>query len=300
MNILVFGGWFNSGNLGDKAILEGIKKLFSPHTVTTLPDINLYKMHKSLPYFKCADVVLMTGGTPFYDYNNLRRFIKMVLPHITNKKLILFGVGTKLLKKPVSKQVIRYLVNHSHSVYVRDPITKSIFKKIGINKHIEVTGDSAFALKKKDVKFNGGGVAVCPRKLSRNYKKHYHEKLNVGQVRQRFFEMVSEDKRKQYLIPFHTEEYDNDLEEMELYDHGEPLLDSYTPREMLGLLSNMEHVYGLRLHSLIMSFMVDVPFSTIDYDIKIKGFKKLIASYSKDEILKNILEARNHVLEVLI
>jgi polysaccharide pyruvyl transferase WcaK-like protein len=298
--ILAFGGWFNSGNLGDKAILEGIKKIFHPHHITTLPDQNLLNLHRNIPYYKYADVVLMTGGTPFYDYSNLRRFVKMVLPHVANKKLILFGVGTKKLNNSFSKQVIRYLINNSHKVFVRDPITKDIFQEIGVVKEIKITGDSALVLTKKDVGFPDGGVAVCPRKLSRDYKKHYHDKVDPHKIRKAFFNLVSNEERQQYLIPFHTEPYDNDLEEMELYDKGEPILKIYSPREMLGVIGHMEHVYGLRLHSIIMAYMMGVPWSTIPYDIKITGFDLLTSSYTQDEILNNITEAKEEVLEVII
>jgi polysaccharide pyruvyl transferase WcaK-like protein len=107
VRILIYGGWFGSGNLGDEAILIGIRGIITKR----LPDAELtalsidpeYTYEKTgvhaeqiesprnllrrrdryLELFREADAHLLTGGTPFYDYGHLSRIIHLGLPALS-------------------------------------------------------------------------------------------------------------------------------------------------------------------------------------------------------------------------
>ena len=121
MRFAVFGGWFGSGNLGDDAILIGLRKVLErvfPRveivTLSTDPTytrrvcgvgaINLISarglfrrgdasLSTYLQAFRGADACLVSGGTPIYDYGHLSRGFHFGLPRITRTPLVCFGVG---------------------------------------------------------------------------------------------------------------------------------------------------------------------------------------------------------------
>ena len=97
MKILIFGGWFGSKNLGDDAILIGIRKMFENlfpeskiiaqsidpnYTSLTcgVEAINLYspleifKNPQKFKFYSDFDLIIISGGTPFYDYDHLNRW----------------------------------------------------------------------------------------------------------------------------------------------------------------------------------------------------------------------------------
>ncbi|MCK5671121.1 polysaccharide pyruvyl transferase family protein, partial [Candidatus Bathyarchaeota archaeon] len=134
MEVLVYGGWFGSGNLGDEAILIGVRKILEEHlpeTRLTALSINpqyteatcgveavklesprtVIKNRKTyFDLFREADACIVTGGTPFYDYGHLSRIIHMGLPSINEKKLICFGVGSKPITSLKGREITRRLL----------------------------------------------------------------------------------------------------------------------------------------------------------------------------------------------
>jgi len=308
MKILAFGWWKNSGNIGDEAIYLGVRELFKEHEIISLPSFIFRKPFKTLKeyatIFDNADLVMMTGGTPIYDYDHLLRTFHMLLPKLLNKPFVLFGIGVKPLHSYVGRSLVRKLVDMADKISVRDPISARILKAIGIRKECKVTGDSAMVLKSQSFKFDKKGfVAICPRRLSIDYKKHYHQQLSNDQIRtirKKFKRMIEEEWGEKIVLPFHTDHYDDDLKEAEmlgLTNYHKLLIKD--PRQMLYLISKSRKVIGMRLHSLIFAFISGVDFETILYDIKIKGFLQLIETSTKNEIIKQIRDEAKSVVDLV-
>lgn len=291
MKILCWGWWKNSGNLGDVAIWHGIRKLFDNHQLYTMPS----GWGNKFQAVNSVDLVMVTGGTPLFDYGHLRRTIYFLLPKLLRKPLVLFGVGMKPIETRKGRLLIRKLVEHANLITVRDPITKTMMQNLGVNKEITVTGDSSIVLQPEKIpcKYRDFVLAV-PRHLSLDYKSHYHQKLSAAQI-----EMVKKWMRARLegenmvWMPFHTNHYDDDLKMIkELNKNCTPVIDQkLTPEQTLYLIEKAERLVGLRLHSLIFSYMQNVKFETYPYDVKISGFQQLIQNYSLNEIKDRILNA---------
>jgi len=172
MNILVYGGWFGSGNLGDEAILQGVRNVLTkrlPDAEITALSINpeytfkktgvkaekvespktfLKKRGDYLNLFRQADIHLLTGGTPFYDYGHLSRIIHLGLPALTLKRVYCFGVGSKPITTLMDREITRMLLKNTSRISTRDAVSKQILQPLTgpFMKPIAVTGDSAFMI----------------------------------------------------------------------------------------------------------------------------------------------------------
>ena len=319
-NILIFGGWYGSRNLGDDAILLGIREAFQsidpninltsftsdsnytslmcgvntyiPHIHPPTP-LNIYRFVKEI---KKYDLILVSGGTPLYDYAYLNKIITMYTPHLLKVPLAFFGVSSKPLGSKFGKFLTKNIVNTSKSISVREPYSKYLLKSIGVKREIKLTGDSAIAmdsissqigrsiLQDKGLKPSDSIIGICPRYLSLDYKRHHHEPVTESQIKKTISElsklMVSlvNNDYKVCLIPYHAIPPDDDrimIEDMckNIPEDQIIVIDNVSnPKEMLSLMSNLSLNIGMRLHSVILAASQNVPSITIDYDMKIGGF----------------------------
>lgn len=216
--VLIFGGWFGSGNLGDDAILIGLRDLL----LEAIPRVEIaalstdvehtkrvcgveafqlrsprellapHSKHKIRDYqrvFRWADACILSGGTPIYDYDHLSRIIHYSLPRILGKELICFGIGVKPIRSWVGRRSVRSLLKRAAAVSTRDLRSKSELEAIGVEKEIRVTGDSSLFLTPRapdarklgdlGLMQDGPLVAICPRALSPDHRAHYHAPLST-------------------------------------------------------------------------------------------------------------------------
>lgn len=219
--ILVYGGWFGSGNTGDDAILIGLRELLTE----TLPDAEIIalstdpqqtrrvcgvdahplrsprqllappwrEIRQYTRLFREADACILSGGTPIYDHDHLSRAIHCGLPLALRRKLICFGIGVKPISSRRGRSAVKALLGRTASISTRDPDSKLCLRAIGIEGEIQVTGDSALLLRERRpppqalARINSEEerlrVAVCPRALSPEHKHHYHAPLSETEIR---------------------------------------------------------------------------------------------------------------------
>ena len=324
VRVIVFGGWFGSGNVDDDAILTGLVKLLTTLdpdaevvALSTNPaqtrrvcgvdairllsprgflrgDIDALRAYRRA--FRDSAACIVTGGTPIYDYSHLSRGIHFKLPGAFGRKLFLFGVGVKQIQSRVGRGVTRTLVGSAERVSTRDEASRSELLRLGVGRPIRVTGDSALfmeppdpsiglrLLKERGVDASGRMVAVCPRELSEDFRRHYHKRLTwraICNVRRNVAGIVDyliESGCEVIFVPLHSSLLDDDLREIEAVrrlmrnrDAGSVLV-GLSPGEAMSVLGAMDLVLGLRLHSLILAGAQGVPVVGIDYDPKIGGF----------------------------
>ena len=312
--ILVFGGWFGSRNIGDEAILIGIKNLFekvSPDieliAISTDPEytkkvcnVNAVKPTKNikniLNLYSSSDLIIISGGTPIYDYDYMFRFFyHFLLPKLTKKKVVYFGISSKRIHSPVGKILIKFILNRAEFITIREPKTEEILRNIGVKKRMILTGDSAFVIEPKTTPkihvekiIESPMIGICPRILSVNYKKHFHDKIdhknikNLSRMIAKTADYLIEMGCSVYFIPFHTEHYDDDMKAIRdivnlMNTHEFMILNrNHDPLEVLKIIGEMDLIIGMRFHSLVFSAIQNIPMVTVNYDTKIGGLMELL------------------------
>jgi polysaccharide pyruvyl transferase WcaK-like protein len=216
--ILVYGGWFGSGNLGDDAILIGLRSLL----LEAIPGVEVAALSTDVeqtkrvcgveafplrsprellaPYpkpmsgdycrvFSWADACILSGGTSIYDYGHLSRVIHWGLPWILGREFVCFGIGVKPIQSLEGRWIVRSLLERAAAVSTRDRRSMAELKAIGVKREIKVTGDSALFLTPRTPDENTlhelgitsdiPYVAICPRALSVDHRAHYHAPLST-------------------------------------------------------------------------------------------------------------------------
>ena len=311
MRLVVFGGWFGSRNLGDDAILIGLRNVLGravpgvelvvlstdPEYTERVCGVEAVKLRSPrslvrnkeeyLTVFEEADGCIVSGGTPIYDYGHLSRAIHMALPAIKGKPLVFFGIGAKPLSSFKGREVTRLLLRGASLISTRDAPSRGVLMQL-TRTPIVVTGDSALHMEPVTPGKPSEQVAlICPRHLSLDHRKSYHQPLTSSEIN-KTRHMVA--RAADHLIsrgyevrftPFHTVPPDDDRQEitriLNLMKSGdaETLPRPASPEAALRLTAEAGLVVGLRLHSLILAGLSGTPVASVGYDMKIDGFMGL-------------------------
>lgn len=326
--LVVFGGWFGSGNIGDDAILIGLRNALNE----VIPDVEIVAISSDPDQtrrvcgveavqllsplsgfrgrrppleayyraFRGADACVVSGGTPIYDYGHISRGLHFGLPRILGKRLFCFGIGAKPIRSKRGAAFLMFLLRRAELISVRDEPSRDELLRLGVDKQVTVTGDSALFLPPDEPetgfrKLSDCGVdtskpmaAFCPRALSSDYRRHYHEPLSwrqIAEVRRviaRVADRLSGEGYEVVFVPMHCAPYDDDLQEIRaitglMRGRSPGMVDAgMLPGEAMAVLGRMGLVFGLRLHSLIMAAVQGVPVVGVGYDPKIRGFMELV------------------------
>jgi polysaccharide pyruvyl transferase CsaB len=222
-SFLIWGGWYGSRNIGDDAILLGIKELLHQvnrgkdiyiRALSTDPDHTstfgvtgeraLVKSEAVRPWafwriartFARADCVIVSGGTPIFDSSHAIRTLYLALPILFRVPFVVFGAGAKPLRSWYGRRVVRDFLRKARYISVRDDDSLRILQQLGIT-GVELTADSAFFAKPSTpqalrdllgeygVRDDESLLVVAPRLLSSERKRLYlQERMSPELIRE--------------------------------------------------------------------------------------------------------------------
>lgn len=182
---VLVAGWYGNRNVGDEAILGGIKVATRPFAgihLTALSDnprhtaqtVGLSATRRSLPirgsklFVEVAaafrnDGYVLGGGGLLKDMGrrpgNCHAWLQpMRAAQILRKWTMTYGLGVELIKFEASRRIIRETLDRCALVTVRDPASKRLLENIGVRARIIVTADPAILLES-----DSGDIAPRPR-----------------------------------------------------------------------------------------------------------------------------------------
>ena len=343
MRLLAFGGWYGSGNVGDDAILIGLRNILAEAmpgselvALSTDPEQTervcgveaarlmsprwlLAHVGEYRGVFSGADAVIVTGGTPFYDWDHVSRLMHWGMARGVGKPVVCFGVGTKNIVSVHGRRLVGSLLARSERVSARDRVSWRRLEALS-ERDVSLTGDSALFLEpaSRDVgesiileaglSSDHPPVVICPRALSGDNRAHYHDPVDGGRVTTirlglaHLADALLREGHQVLFVPFHVAEYDDDRREIgviraAMRERGAAALDrTLSPEAAASLLGSPSLVVGLRLHSLILAASQGVPVVSVGYDEKIAGFLDMAGV---PECLAEPADLRRRVIDAL-
>jgi polysaccharide pyruvyl transferase CsaB len=306
MPSILISGYYGFDNLGDDTVLYGIlsalRKLRPDATYTVLSNqperteflfgiraVNRWDMRVIIREIRNADLLIMGGGSLLQDVTGPRSILYylgiVALAKLFRKPVVFYAQGIGPVNKPLSKQLIRTIVNRVDMITVRDDKSYEDLKKFGVKKPpIHVTADPALAIH-PDLFQTRIGETILEQfgipPISQRQKPLVGIAIRKWQTttpyRQILGAVADRLVRSGYQVVFVPMQFPGDviISQEIANEMREPhiVLDKqFTFREIASIIANLDLIIGMRLHSLILAAICEKPFVPISYDPKIERF----------------------------
>ncbi len=301
MRNILLSGYYGFNNTGDEAILASTVNALrnarpylnimvlskrpgetgETYGVESYPRMNLPQVVKAI---KKADLVVFGGGSLLQDATSLRSLIYYLsvieLSHMLNKPVLIYANGIGPINSQIGRMLTKHTLSHVQAITVRDSESREELRQIGISKQVQVTADPAFLLNPspnevvdsilEDHGINHSSKIVWVALRRINAPTWFQRQLVdlIAWLREEnfepcFFAMQERDLKI-------AENLNQKLRSVNQKPMG--MISNISPEDALGILGKGEFCLGMRLHTLILSARVQVPFMGIEIDPKIGAF----------------------------
>ena len=295
-------GYYGYKNSGDEAILHSILETFrkidpglqyivfsknpketrETYKVESVNRFNLFRMYRRL---KKSRLFLAGGGSLIQDCTSTRSIVfyltVLIMAKRAGAKTMLFSNGIGPIRKPFNRYLARIVLNRLTAISLRDSKSFEEIKSLGINRpSIYITSDPAILMEPSS-KDNVDELAVnedipAGKKLiGFSIRKwgdtKYYDK--IARIADYCFEHLN---LHPVFIPMqHPCDLEASLAITGLMKHPAAIIKRmYSPSTMLGFVSRLEILVGMRLHSLIYAANQCVPMVGLVYEPKVEAFLK--------------------------
>ena len=250
LRVCMTGGWFSSDNVGDNAILEGIRDCFPASTEFTVfssaPDrvqgkygIASFAPKKNplalLRALRRADALVFTGGTPFYDDRPHSAYFAALAAtaRLHRVPIAVFGIAMRTLSDPFCAKLTRFICNSATFCAAREERSLDLMTKLCAPKgHPRLLPDPAIMMRPIGVdqaetelaalglEPHAKRVAVCLRDFTSPAQfqaAHYSARYTPGQVANLLdsvaglcSSLVKEQDTQVVFLPMNTQAPDDD------------------------------------------------------------------------------------------
>lgn len=283
-----------------------IKRINSQKKIHIIYSRNLLSVLNSI--LRC-DIFICGGGGLLQDetslYNIPYHLWKPFIAKVFRKKVMFYAVGAGPIESRFSKLVVRFVLKLADIITTRDKKSKEILVDLSIDPNkIIVSTDPTLTLpfpndqqgKKlfeiEHIPLEKPLLGVCLRNwfythrfipLSISYKFSIRGRKDrvkydnfVEEIARSLDYYIEEYDANAVFIPFHKGRDDrvhsDVMKLMKYQSRAYTIKDCYSPYEIIGIISKLKMLLGMRLHSIIFASSSFVPFLAIEYMPKIRDF----------------------------
>lgn len=296
-------GSYGGLNLGDEAILTVALEQFRlelPEVETTVftRDVRHTREHHDVDRVVDArgacrdeladeisrlDLVLIGGGGILYDREAESYLHVPRIAQALGVRTATYAIGAGPLERHEERRAVADVLNGMAAITVRDVATRRLLEQIGVTREITVTADPALLLEPAradgvlerqgitrerhlvgmSVREPGGSTHGLEdglyHRLLANAADFVADRFDANVV---FMPMEHQDMRHAHRV----------IAEMGGPDRAWVLKGTHGPKEMLGLIGQLDLAIGMRLHFLIFAALAGVPVVALPYASKVTAF----------------------------
>ncbi|MFI6038527.1 polysaccharide pyruvyl transferase family protein [Streptomyces sp. NPDC051315] len=300
-------GSYGGYNTGDEAILTCVLGCLRAHRpdaglVVLSRDAEHTRLHQPeadevvawenvpqrgvLDVLEGLDLLVLGGGGILYD-GEARRYLRLVgAAQARGVPTFAYAVGAGPLREADDRHAVRTVLPAMDEVVVRDEESRLVLEEVGVDRDLTVTADPALLLPPEPfteqmmrqegvpagVRLVGMSVREPGRAAEKLDESDYHALLaDVADFLVRrldahvvFVPMERHDVRHAHGV----------LSRMTAPDKGRILNNSYSPGQVLGFMSHLDLVVGMRLHFLIFAALSGLPVLPLPYSGKVFDFAR--------------------------
>ncbi len=297
---LLLAGYFGAGNLGDDAVLKGFvsgleglnyqyraissspERLMRQLGIQSVPKSDFGALKNAIA--EC-DALVFPGGSIFQDVTSVRSVIyysKLVQQaKKSGKKVIMVGQGIGPLTTWTGKRMARSAFNAVDMLAVRDPMSVSTLRSLGVKTNPRTTADSAFLLPPPPAQGeDSSSFGVAGMKTIGISARPFGKDKSRGVVDtfSDFVRMLSSNGYVPVMMALDDTE-DRAIIEAIAKKHGGKVPDLKgitTPTQLQQRIARMEAVVAMRLHAGILASTVGIPSLMVSYDPKVTAFANVM------------------------
>jgi len=299
---ILISGYYGFNNAGDDVVLYGIISSLrreQPHislsVLSNQPERtaalfgieahNRWRLSTIVRELSRCDLLVMGGGTLMQDVTSPRSVLYylgiVTIAKMLGKPVVFYAQGFGPVVKPFSRFMINKVVNKVDVITVRDFESGEDFKACGVKAPLYVTADPALTIHPDEIDAAPGKALLSSlfpdmsRPLIafsvRNWKQEERFKQDIARAADAY-------AKKGWNVLFLPMHYPSDIPPSKeimgmMQEPGAQVIDQpVTFHDIMSLLKSCQYVVGMRLHSLILACMLQVPFTGISYDPKIDRF----------------------------
>jgi polysaccharide pyruvyl transferase CsaB len=310
---IILSGYYGFDNLGDDAMLMGIinsLKEFNPHLRmlilskkpvqtrlktghNTINRINLFSI---LHYMEKSQLFINGGGNLIQDTTSTRSLMyylgTILIAKVLGMKVMIYGNGIGPLNKKFNQKISSFVLNKIDAITLREKISLDVLRDIGVTVPlIELTADPALTMDskinrpQKNILFeygipNGENLIGYSIRNCRGDKNSIRALSKIADYLTEKYQTVP------IFIPMHPQ---NDVKTAKIIarrmkNKAYVITEKFEVNDILHLISKLQLLIGMRLHSLIFALKLDIPVIGISYEPKVEGFLEMIGQDSSINI----------------
>ena len=248
---------------------------------------NFSRINKSC---KNKDYVIIGGGQLLLANNifPFELFIWTIFFKIYKLKFSFFSVGTQDNFSFFDKFFLKYSINNSDKIYVRDQLSKSIIKKYFKVKP-KLTYDTAFIFNKIDSTpiLNSKNILLGP--VNKNVYDSYNlNKINKNNYHEMWYELIKDYDIKLIKLFYSTNDDRFECIEFKKFIYNRfnekiEILNSYSLKDFIKNIKSSKLIISGRMHSLILAKTFGINYKTFLISDKLIEFESI---YKRVNLLK--------------
>lgn len=303
---ILMSGYYGFNNSGDEAILttiyNNIQKMDRNVNITVLskdPEetmakygfkdvVSRFDFFKVLSEIKKCDILLSGGGSLLQDTTSTRSLMYYLFiiewAKIMNKKVMLYANGIGPVSKEENRKMVKRVINKADIITLREEDSKKELLAMGItNSNVFVTADPVFTMEPepRDVSLKLLSEAGVPDDKGiigvsvRNWKNDSDFVLKFAAICDSIHEKF--DKNIVFIVMHNPNDTNISRLVMEKMKNPSYILEkSYSPKEIMGMIGEMDLILSMRLHTLIFATKQRIPIVGFVYDPKINNYLNLL------------------------
>lgn len=311
MRTVLVCGYYGAHNRGDelifKVLSEALKEkelevvVTSLDPATTSKDYGVHAIASSkslikglLTFIKAvfgADAFILGGGGLYQDYGKHFRIVfyyglRTLIAALLGKKIMYFALGFGNIELTRSKKFIQFVMQFVNVVTVRDKESKKVLLDIGFDKDIVVCADPVFTVAsdkhalstRKNMSKLRIGISVLPYDQQLQFLTGADENIEGSIIG--FTKNLLACNHEITFIPMEKGTDDQFIAKIlasaHLTDSVTVMDSSIAHDDFIGNFASFDVVIAMRLHAIILSAALGIPFLPIAYHSKVANTVSLL------------------------
>jgi polysaccharide pyruvyl transferase CsaB len=302
---IMISGYYGYNNSGDDAMLKGIiqdlKELNNNIKIIVLSkkpqdtinkvgvcSINRINILRIINVLKRTKLFISGGGNLIQDTTSARSlyyYLGLIwIAKKLKKRVMIYANGIGPLKRIINRKITSVILDKTDRITLRDNISLEELDSLKVSRDkVSITADPALVLQPADIttvnKILEKENINTDKKLIgfsiRKYKKHDNTVEIISKIADY---IIEEYDAVPVFIPMQRSKDLAILESIEDRMKGKGIIikTDYGVREILGIISRMELIIGMRLHSIIYATSLGIPSIGLIYEPKVEGYLRYI------------------------